>query len=446
MNPKLLIESLMEKHNLSPLDAMTVSGWGPFISSVVEALTTADAERDRLQQLMKLTQDEIESWWTAVDHREAIIKSVLDVSSDGIITLDYYGRIAEFNKVAESIFGVSRADVAQKSILDIINRGPFSAKLRTIFTETGAPIERFERPLLEENPFRSVIFAADGSERITDIYINRVATGAGTIYPLFIRDLSEHFAAQKILEDSRNQATQSAKMASLGEMAGGIAHEINTPLSIFTMYAEVLRGAVAEKRVTDEDVLEAANIIEETAMRISRIIQGLKSFSRDDSGDDFVLSSLSSVVTDTLSLCREKFMGNGTKVIVEAFPAEWAVMGRPTSLCQVLLNLLNNASDAIEELPDRWIRISCTEIGNDSSGSYVLSVTDSGPGIPPEIVQRLMEPFFTTKGIGKGTGLGLSLSKTIVESHFGSITYDTSSANTKFAISLPKTLVNKLVA
>ena len=115
-------------------------------------------------------------------------------------------------------------------------------------------------------------------------------------------------------------------------------------------------------------------------------------------------------------------------------------MGRPTSLSQVVLNLMNNSYDAIEALPDRWIELSVTEFEE----HYGIAITDCGQGIPPDVVKRLMEPFFTTKGIGKGTGLGLSLSKGIVEHHGGTLSYDAESPNTKFEIRLPKTIINKM--
>jgi C4-dicarboxylate-specific signal transduction histidine kinase len=107
---------------------------------------------------------------------------------------------------------------------------------------------------------------------------------------------------------------------------------------------------------------------------------------------------------------------------------------RPGELAQVLLNLLNNSYDAVQDLPEKWVRVNL-----DSFGSTIdIRVTDSGPGIPAEISSKLMQSFFTTKEIGKGTGLGLSISKGIVEAHNGNIRIDNNCKNTCFVVTLPK--------
>ncbi len=110
-------------------------------------------------------------------------------------------------------------------------------------------------------------------------------------------------------------------------------------------------------------------------------------------------------------------------------------MARPTQISQVLLNLLNNSFDAIEERAEKWIRVRF-EI-NSNKKILIIKVTDSGDGIPNEIVHKMMNPFFTTKDIGKGTGLGLSISKGIIEEHGGHLIYNAQSKNTEFVVELP---------
>ncbi|HEX4924120.1 MAG TPA: ATP-binding protein, partial [Bdellovibrionales bacterium] len=115
--------------------------------------------------------------------------------------------------------------------------------------------------------------------------------------------------------------------------------------------------------------------------------------------------------------------------------AELVIACRPTQISQVLLNLLNNAHDAVAEQTEKWVKLDVRDLGD----SVELSVTDSGAGIPPEIQEKIMQPFFTTKQIGEGTGLGLSISKGLVDSHHGQLRLDAKSKNTRFVVLLPKT-------
>lgn len=272
--------------------------------------------------------------------------------------------------------------------------------------------------------------------------ISTITQGKNRIYPLYIRDLTEQIESQRVLEESRTQAAQAAKMASLGEMAGGIAHEINTPLNIFTMYAEILRDCAKEGTLDAQTILDAADTVENTATRISKIVQGLRSFSRDDSQDSMGPIAVVDIVNDTLALCRERFSTHGISMRVAEIDPTWKVRGRPTSLSQVLLNLLNNAHDAIEAMPERWIEVGAFA----KADTLQITVTDSGAGISKELAAKIMSPFFTTKPIGKGTGLGLSISKGIIEKHAGQLIYDSSCGNTRFVMSLPRFLVEEAAA
>lgn len=224
----------------------------------------------------------------------------------------------------------------------------------------------------------------------------------------------------------------SSKMASLGEMASGIAHEINNPLTIINGKAMKLRMQLAQETVDPEKTREALWKIEATTERIAKIIKGLRSFSRNAEQDPMEEVQLSKIIDDTLELCRERFKNHGIELRLDCSP-DILVECRATQISQVLLNLLGNAHDAIEMLPERWVSVEVTENGN----TVDISVRDSGTGIPEDIAQKIMDPFFTTKEVGKGTGLGLSISKGIAEAHKGSLFYDASSKNTHFVFELP---------
>ncbi len=224
----------------------------------------------------------------------------------------------------------------------------------------------------------------------------------------------------------------SSKMASLGEMAGGVAHEINNPLAIIRGKASFLMKLEAAGEVNQENLRGSLQKIVETADRIAKIVSGLRSFSRNAEKDPWQYVQLDQIVSDTLSLCAERFKHHGIELRVDAVP-NLLLECRATQVSQVLLNLLNNAHDAIEKSGDRWVHLSFIP----TADKIQMCVTDSGNGIPPAVADKLMMPFFTTKEVGKGTGLGLSISRGIVEDHGGTLSLDRACRNTRFVMDLP---------
>ncbi len=235
------------------------------------------------------------------------------------------------------------------------------------------------------------------------------------------------------LAEQQKILTHSAKMSALGEMAGGIAHEINSPLGIITLHAQQLERFQQRQALTPEIIYREAHLIGTTAKRIGDIIKGLRAFAREGENDPFESTPLASIVEDAMVLCRAKFKAREIELRVGKIP-DVSIDCRSVQIGQVLLNLLTNAYDAVQSLPERWISVDAQE-----AGEYVeISVSDSGRGVPPEIIPKLMQPFFTTKEVGKGTGLGLSISKGIVDNHDGSLELDSSSEHTRFVVRLPK--------
>lgn len=235
------------------------------------------------------------------------------------------------------------------------------------------------------------------------------------------------------------QITNSSRLAALGEMAGAVAHEINTPLSSILMCGERIRSLSKSEDETPDrlsEINEYSEILVGTVGSVAKIINGLRHFARDGKNDSFDDVDLVSVVNQALSLCSErmKFNGISPQFIKPAMPT--IVSCRSVEIGQVVLNLLNNAFDAILEnkVKGAWLRISIVD-----HGDFVrILVSDSGKGIPSAIVSRLFDPFFTTKGPSKGTGLGLSISKGIAERHGGRVYLDEQGPHTTFVVELPK--------
>lgn len=252
--------------------------------------------------------------------------------------------------------------------------------------------------------------------------------------------LAQHAASleQKVLERTeelsrqKEKAAQIGKMAALGQMAGGMAHEINSPLATLQLTLETLQKDLQNPRAHSEwtnTIQKCLGIVG----RIARIIQSLKTFSRDGSRDEMQLASIHHIIEETHTLCAKKFQSNSVVLYKDIPDKDLKFNCQPTEICQVILNLINNSYDAIENIEQRWIRIEVSQKEQDC----FIRVTDSGSGIPDHIADKLFQPFFTTKGIGKGTGIGLSISFGIIKKHGGEIFLDRSSEFTSFVIRLP---------
>ncbi len=231
---------------------------------------------------------------------------------------------------------------------------------------------------------------------------------------------------------AQHKLVQSSKMSSLGEMAGGIAHEINNPLTIISGKVWQIKSKIEKGNLEPEKIIESLDMIARTTDRIAKIIKGLRSFSRNSDNDPMEVIILTQVIDETLELCRERFKNHSIEIKLDIMP-QLMIKGRAAQLGQVLMNLLNNAHDAVLSLPEKWIELHVTK----NQQNIKITVTDSGHGIPNHVVQKMMQPFFTTKDVGKGTGLGLSISKGIIEDHGGKLSYSAITGNTQFIIEIP---------
>ncbi|WP_434391357.1 sensor histidine kinase [Melittangium boletus] len=236
--------------------------------------------------------------------------------------------------------------------------------------------------------------------------------------------------AQVLIERARREAlekltvaerhrTQAEKLATVGRLAANVMHEINNPLAFVRSNLDYLRAELLA-HLPESVREEAREVFDETHVgveRIQRIVTDLKGFSRMD-GEEPAECVLADVVTDAAMLAAVR-LRNVARLRVEMPPGLPEVIAAPRRLAQVVLNLLVNAGDALEQarVPEGEVRIS----GGVENGRVVLLVEDNGPGFAPEVLPRLFEAFFTTKGPEKGTGLGLNLSREMVERFGGTI-------------------------
>jgi len=239
---------------------------------------------------------------------------------------------------------------------------------------------------------------------------------------------------QDNLEREQLRLISSSKMASLGEMAGGISHEIMNPLTIIDGFASRIERMASSQNIQADNLLHHTEKIRSTVTRITKIISSLKAFAREGDRDDFECQSVKKLIGDTLEFCHQKIKHRGISLIIKDFDQSLEIDCRPVQISQVLLNLLNNATDAIEHLAEKWILLEV----RDETDRLIIRVTDSGQDLPADVAEKVMKPFFTTKPVGKGTGLGLSVSKSLIEGHNGTLRIDHDIKNTCFVIDLPK--------
>lgn len=204
-------------------------------------------------------------------------------------------------------------------------------------------------------------------------------------------------------KQSERMLFHQAKLISIGEMASGIGHEINNPLTVSVGNTLSIKKELLDMGFHNNSILEKIDKICEANDRISKIVYGLRTYSRDDTDKEEVIS-INDVISSTLNLVKDIYEKDGVKILFEVSPESLFVLGHKGKLQQIVMNLISNARDALEEIKKKQIIVKC-----ESDDQYVtINVIDNGCGIPQNVIGEILNPFFTTKRAGKGTGIGLS--------------------------------------
>jgi PAS domain S-box-containing protein len=342
------------------------------------------------------------------DYSENIIESL----TVGVAVLDTDGRIIGWNRVLEGSFGRRKGEVLGQRLSAILDPEAYAALYPSHTQEAYN--------LLSEIP----IGMPAGEKRIFDVaktpLLDNRLEPYGTI--IVFEDVTDKIRLQQ-------QLVTSEKLASIGLLSAGVAHEINTPLTGISSYVQML-----QKNLTDTHLAQVLGKIETQTDRVSRIIKNLLSFARNPSDLAFHRVDLKESLMEILSLIDYKLKTMAIVLELDLRPLRpiWAQGER---LQQVFINIILNALDAMPEGGRLRIALSETE------AEAVIEICDSGSGIEERHLARIFDPFFTTKGVGKGTGLGLSISHAIITEHEGRIAVRSAPGQgTCFTISIPKDL------
>jgi PAS domain S-box-containing protein len=357
-----------------------------------------------------------------LDRLRAFNENILESLDDGLLVVDLADRVVRWNSALEQLYGVSRADAAGRP-LDTLFDAPFLEAIRAARRDApdGSTLSRIplngrgaqEGRRLLVNAAVVPLRAADGARPVT----------VGTI--LIVEDITSRVQLEEQLQISE-------KMASIGLLAAGVAHEVNTPLTGISSFTQMLlEGADPNDQRTR--LLEK---IERQTFRAAKIVNSLLNLSRPAASGPGEMAPLdvNAVIADVLSLLEHQFELAKIKVRRELSEEPPVVLGVEHKLQQVFLNLFLNARDAMPK--GGWLSVA-TRVEPDR---VVAEVSDTGSGIPSEHLARIYDPFFTTKAIGQGTGLGLSISYGIVREHGGSISCESViGQGTKFILGFPQT-------
>lgn len=332
-------------------------------------------------------------------------RSIFDNATDGIIVLDKSGEITNVNRRACELHGFDRTSLIGVNI-----------QLLAARDERDRYGERIEKILAGETlSFETEHYKKDSSSVILEISAKALDIGGEPSLLLFTRDITEK---KKIQE----QLMHSQKMESVGSLAGGIAHNFNNFLTAILGYSELL----LEFSSLDTDSKERVRHIESSARKAGVMVSKLLSFARREAHEVFPLN-LNDVVNDSVRLF-EGVISKRIGLKVELFNPIPTIEGDPNQLEQVIMNLMVNARDAMPDGGLITVRTSVADVGTRimnipahlNAGRYaVLTISDTGCGIPKDIINRIFDPFFTTKEKGKGTGLGLASVYGIVKDHKG---------------------------
>jgi PAS domain S-box-containing protein len=379
--------------------------------AAVAAQAATALENARLYRQLRLKADEVERMRQFSD-------SIVESLNDGLAVVDLDDRVVRWNSQLEQLFGLTRSAAVGRT-LDTIFDPSFVDSLRAARRDSPAGAILFRVPMSSAH--------ADGARLLlVNVAAAPLRTHAGDTAGTIV--IVEDITSRVQLEE---QLQISEKMASIGLLAAGVAHEVNTPLTGISSYTQML----LDNADPDDPRTKLLEKIERQTFRAAKIVNGLLNLARPAQVEAGPVD-VNAVINDVLSLLEHQFRNGKIQVRKELAAQSPIVDGIEYKLQQVFLNLFMNARDAMPR--GGWLSVSSRV----EDGRALVEVSDTGSGIPTEHLSRIYDPFFTTKALGKGTGLGLSITYGIVQEHGGTMTCESAvGKGTRFALTLPMAVV-----
>jgi two-component system sensor kinase FixL len=342
------------------------------------------------------------------------LSALLDAAVDAVIVIDAHGRIETFNRAAEQMFGFTAAGMLGKNVSLLMpepHRSAHDGYLRRYLGTGQARIIGYGREVEAQRQ--------DGTVFPVSLAVGRVAGADPPRFVGFIRDISERVAAERAAAQAQQRLTHVARLSTMGEMAAGLAHEINQPLAAITTYAQACQRLLERSEQPElTDIRESLAQISRQALRAGEVIRRLRAFvtNREVRKEPIGCNRL---IEDLVTLARPDLRAHDVQLNLEVEPDLPEIMADAIQLQQVLINLIRNAIDSTLQNGTERREIALRAVT--APNGVEISVHDHGAGVEPGALAKLFNPFFTTKP--QGTGLGLAISRTIVGAHGGKLTY-----------------------
>jgi len=363
------------------------------ILKTVSGYVAVAVENSRLYEEQQQHADELAM---LKEFNESIVESV----NVGLLAVDEEGRIIRCNSTFESMIGLGREEAVGKMVEDVFDAG-FALNLENILGRSRWHLTEIR------NAYKLHTFNSAGGSLILNVAVAplRSVSNQQTGAIIVLENVTDRVKLEESLQ-------QNEKLSSIGLLAAGVAHEVNTPLTGVSSYTQMLLGMVPD---TDPKHALLQKMQRQTE-RATNIVGNLLNFSRTGASSDFVDMEINNLLNDTLQLLEPQLRKSNISIVKEYSEMLPKVSVNGGKLQQVFTNLILNARDSISGSGTITLRTAIN-----SADQIVIEVADTGEGIPAAILSKIFDPFFTTKGVGNGTGLGLAVSYGIVQEHNGTI-------------------------
>jgi PAS domain S-box-containing protein len=336
------------------------------------------------------------------------LENIMESSVDGILTTDLKGKLTYVNRAMEEMLQYKREEVLGTHISRFYVRGMSQAREVMSLLKENERAKNFEMGVKRRDE--------KGFSILTSLFLLRDVEDEIIGTAGIFKDITEQKLLEAELKAAQARLVEASKMRALGELVAGVAHELNNPL----MASQTILHVLMKKLPPDWAERDRLDLIRKCNDRIARIVDHLREFSRQTK-PEFPKIDINQPVENALLITGQQLLDHGISIVRKLTGDLPSIFGDPNQLEQVFLNLISNARDALDDSGARKKELIIASALSEDGGppSVVVSVKDTGAGIPPEILEKVLEPFFSTKPVGKGTGLGLSLCFGIIEAHRG---------------------------